>query len=114
MLNDENGVAQIHQSVQNLDKLGNVGGMKTGRRLIENVYGSAGTALGQFGSPASHAVLHRRKAWSRTDRFLYSRGRPRKASSDDSLCAGFQKKGLAFFDGHIEHIINVFSLVFDL
>ena len=40
------GIAQFHQNVQ---KFFDIGEMETGRRLVQNMHGSAGRFLGQLG-----------------------------------------------------------------
>ena len=44
MLDDDDGVALLDETVENGDELGNVVGVKSGRRLVEDIDGFAGGA----------------------------------------------------------------------
>ena len=64
MLDDNDGVARIHNAFKHGNQTLDVIGMKTGGRFIENIDGLAGRLLLQFRS----AVLRRRTGWWKTGR----------------------------------------------
>ena len=48
MFNNDNGIAPVRQSAQNLDQLVDIGKMEASRRLIQNVDRLSGTPLAQL------------------------------------------------------------------
>ena len=48
VLDDHHGVARVHQLLQNLDELVDVGGVEAGGGLVQDIDGLAGGALGQL------------------------------------------------------------------
>ena len=49
MLNDDHGVAGVHEFLQYFDKLFHVVGVQTGGRFIQDVHRPAGPAAGKLG-----------------------------------------------------------------
>ena len=49
MFDDNYGVALLDEAVENGNKFGNVMGVKSGCRLVEDIYGFACGTTGQFG-----------------------------------------------------------------
>src|ERR1700693_2405328 len=48
VLNDQDGVAQCHKTIENIEKFFNVVEMQAGCRLVENIQRAARLALGKF------------------------------------------------------------------
>jgi len=48
VLNDQNGVAEIHEPLEDVQELAHIIEMQAGGGLIENVDGPAGLAFGEF------------------------------------------------------------------
>ena len=79
MLDDQDGVAEVGEAVEDFDQLAHVVEMQAGGGLVEQVESVSGLALGRVRARASCAGLRRRKEWWRIDPGERSRGRHRSA-----------------------------------
>ena len=48
MLDNDNRIAHIHQSIQHIEQIMNIGEMQAGRRLVQYIQGMPRTCLAQF------------------------------------------------------------------
>ena len=113
MLDDEHGIAVFAKAIQNGEQLCHVVRMKSRRRLIENIDGLARAALGKLGRKLDSLRLAARKGRGRLPDLDVAETNVVKGLELSCELRHIVKKLQSLLHGHIEHVKDVFALVFD-